>query len=201
MTGTGQEIGRDPGSAPREPRGALSLSKGGIRDPEGSGIGDQGSAKPSNPESPIPNPGPFHIAVMLPCVVFAALSAWWTVAGLWPPDDVTLSEAIATRNTGEALRLIAEGADPDAAFRVRDGLLVNGHDAVVTPVEAAVGAQRAEALRQLLAYGAVIDDHERLVLRCYERTRRDSGVRALLDEGAAGEPDCAGVTLPVDRKE
>lgn len=142
----------------------------------------------------------FHFAVMLPCVVLAALSAWWTVSGLWPPDDVTLPEAVATRNTGEALRLIAEGADPNAAGRVRGGLLVNGRDVVVTPVEAAVGAQRADALRQLLSYGAVIGDRERLVLRCYERTRRDSGVRELLDEGATGEPDCAGVTLPVDRK-
>ena len=142
-----------------------------------------------------------RVAVMLPCVVFAAFSAWWVVVPPWPPDDVTLSEAIATRNTGEALRLIAQGADPDAASRVRDGLLVNGRHVVVTPVEAAVGAQRADALRQLLSYGARIDDRERLALRCYEQTRRDSGVREILEEGTAGEPDCAGVTLPVDRKE
>jgi len=139
-------------------------------------------------------------AVMAPCVALAALSAWWAVAPLWPPDDVTLSEAIATRNTGEALRLIAQGADPNAASRVRGGLLVN-RDVLVAPVEAAVGAQRADALRQLLAYGARVDDHERLVLRCYERARRDSGIREILDAGAAGEPDCAGVTLPIDRKE
>ena len=141
----------------------------------------------------------FQQAVMVPCVVFAALSAWWAVVPLWPPDDVTLSEAIATRNTGEALRLIAQGADPNAASRVRDGLLVDGRDVVVTPVEAAVGAQRADALRQLLSYGARIDDRERLVLRCYEHTRRDAGVRDILEEGAAGEPDCNGVTLPIDR--
>ena len=140
------------------------------------------------------------ILVMLPCVVFAALSAWWTVAPLWPPDDVTLPEAIATRNNGEALRLIASGSDPNAAARVRDGLLVNGRDVIVTPVEAAVGAQRADSLRQLLSYGAVIDDRERLVLRCYEHARRDAGVRDILDAGAAGEADCSGITLPVDRR-
>jgi hypothetical protein len=140
------------------------------------------------------------LAVAVPCVVFAALSAWWTVAPLWPPDEVTLPEAIATRNNGEALRLISQGADPDAAARVRDGLLVNGRDVVVTPVEAAVGAQRADSLRQMLSYGAVIDDRERLVLRCYERTRRDSGVRDVLDAGATSEPDCGGITLPVDRR-
>jgi hypothetical protein len=138
--------------------------------------------------------------VMLPCLVFTALSAWWTVAPLWPPDDVTLPEAIATRNNGEALRLIAEGADPNAPGRVRDGLLVNGRDVIVTPVEAAVGAQRADALRQLLSYGAAIDDRERRVLRCYERTRPDAGVREVLEAGATAEPDCTGVTLPIDRK-
>ena len=138
--------------------------------------------------------------VMLPCLLFAALSGWWTVAPLWPPDDVTLPEAIATRNNGEALRLIARGADPNAPARVRDGLLVNGRNVLVTPVEAAVGAQRADALRQLVSYGAVIDDRERIVLRCYEQTRRDAAVREILAAGAPGGPDCAGVTLPVDRQ-
>ena len=137
--------------------------------------------------------------VMLPCLLFAALSGWWTVAPLWPPDDVTLPEAIATRNNGEALRLMARGADPNAPARVRDGLLVNGRDVIVSPVEAAVGAQRADVLRQLLSSGAVIDDRERIVLRCYEQTRRDSAVREMLAAGVPGEPDCAGVTLLVDR--
>jgi hypothetical protein len=137
--------------------------------------------------------------VMLPCLVFAALSGWWTVAPLWPPDEVTLPEAVATRNNAEALRLIARGADPNEPARVRDGLLVNGRDVIVSPVEAAVGAQRADSLRQLLSYGASIDG-ERLTLRCYEQTRRDSGVREILEAGTAGEPDCRGVTLPVDRK-
>jgi hypothetical protein len=143
---------------------------------------------------------------MLPCVVLAALSTWWFVAGiawhgLWPPDDVTLAEAIATRNNAEALRLIALGNDPNNPSRVRDGLLTNGYDVVVTPVEAAVGAARADSLRMLLAVGARIDERERLVLRCYERTRRDSSVREILDAGAADEPNCAHVRLPVDRKD
>ena len=140
------------------------------------------------------------LLVAIPCVVLAVLSAWWTVVPLWPPEEVTLPEAIATRNNGEALRLIALGADPNAPARVRDGLLVNGRDVIVTPVEAAVGAKRADALRQLLSYGATIDDRERVVLRCYEQTRRDSGVRDILEAGAAGEPDCTGVTIPVDRR-
>jgi hypothetical protein len=142
--------------------------------------------------------------VALPCIVLAALSAWWFAGGLmgqglWPPDDVTLAEAIASRNNAEALRLITIGADPNQPSRVRDGLLTNGYDVVVTPVEAAVGAQRADSLRMLLAYGAVVDERELRVLRCYEHTRRDAGVREILDMHATGEPDCTGVRLPVDR--
>jgi hypothetical protein len=145
-------------------------------------------------------------AVMLPCVMLAAVSTWWFAAGLagrglWPPDDVTLAEAVATRNNAEALRLIALGSDPNSPSRVRNGLLTNGYDVVVTPVEAAVGAARADSLRMLLAVGARIDERERLVLRCYERTRPDSSVREILDAGAADEPDCAHVRLPIDRKD
>ena len=141
-------------------------------------------------------------ALMLPCIAFAALSGWWIVgaplgAGLWPPDEVTLSEAIATRNNAEALRLIRLGADPNHPSRVRAGLLTSDYAVDVTPLEAAVGAQRVDALRMLLANGATIDANEMRVLRCYEQIRRDSGVRAFLGEPA--DVDCAGVRLPVDR--
>ena len=141
-------------------------------------------------------------ALMLPCLALAALSGWWTIgaplgAGLWPPDEVTLSEAVATRNNAEALRLIRLGADPNQPSRVRAGLLTSDYAVDVTPVEAAVGAQRADALRMLLANGAKIDGSEMRLLRCYEQSRRDSGVRELL--GDPPDVDCAGVRLPVDR--
>ena len=167
------------------------------------------------------------LAAALPCVALAALSTWWIAgglfgSGLWPPDDVTLAEAVATRNNAEALRLMSLGANPNQPSRVREGLLTNGYDVVVTPVEAAVGAQRADSLRMLLANGAVVDERKLRVLRCYERTRRDSGVREILDArspslpdearsaksdvpstalGPGPDPDCTGVRLPVDREE
>ena len=127
--------------------------------------------------------------------------------GLWPADDVTLAEAIATRNNAEALRLMTIGADPNQPSRVRDGLLTSGYDIVITPVEAAVGAQRADSLRMLLAHGAVVDERELRVLRCYEHTRRDAGVREILDRRATGGSsttlvpavDCSGVRLPSER--
>jgi hypothetical protein len=142
--------------------------------------------------------------VALPCVALAAVSAWWLVGGwagggLWPPDEVTLSEAVATRNNAEALRLISLGADPNRPSHVRDGLLTNGYDVVVTPIEAAVGAQRADSLRMLLANGASVDEGELRVLRCYERTRPDAGVREVLEAHAPATLECAGIRLPVDR--
>ena len=95
----------------------------------------------------------------LPAIALAVASLWWSAGairgnGLWPPDDVTLSEAIATRNNAEALRLIALGANPNVPSRVRDGMLTYGYDVTMRPLEAAVGAQREDSLRLLLEHGA-----------------------------------------------
>lgn len=149
--------------------------------------------------------GVIHRAIIAtPCAALALLGAWWSVGaplggGLWPPDTVTLAEAVATRNNAEALRLIQQGADPNRPGPVRDGLLTNGYDVVVLPVEAAVAAQRADSLGMLLANGASVDDRELRVLRCLERARHDSGVREILDARAPGEPDCNDIRLPTDR--
>ena len=145
-----------------------------------------------------------RLIIAVPCAALTLLSAGWSVGlltgrGLWPSDEVTLAEAVATRNNAEALRLIERGADPNRAGPVRDGLLTNGYGVVVLPVEAAVAAQRADSLRMLLANGASLDDRELRVLRCLERARRDSGVREILDARAPGEPDCSGLRLPTDR--
>lgn len=139
-----------------------------------------------------------------PCVVLALLSVWWTAAGfagsgLWPPDDVNLSEAVATRNNAEAVRLMEYGADPNRPARVRDGLLTTGYGVTVTPLEAAVGAQRADTVRMLLAHGVFVDDAERQVLRCIEQTRHDSGVRELIGAEPEEDVDCKSVHSPLER--
>jgi len=139
-----------------------------------------------------------------PCFVLAVVSAWWTVGalagnGLWPPDEVTLSEAVATRNNAEAVRLIEKGANPNLPGYVRDGLLTNGYAVTVKPIEAAVGAQRADSLRMLLDNGASIDQEELTVLRCLERARHDSGVSELLAAQSTRAVDCTGVRSPLER--
>lgn len=142
--------------------------------------------------------------IATPCLVLALLSTWWTGGrlagtGLWPPDEVTLAEAVATRNNAEAVRLIESGADPNRPSHVRDGLLTNGYGVTVKPIEAAVGAQRADSVQTLLANGALIDEVELRVLRCLEQARRDSGVRELLAADAATSVDCDGVRFPLER--
>ena len=139
-----------------------------------------------------------------PCLVLAFLSTGWTVGrlsgrGLWPPDDVTLSEAVATRNNAEAVRLIENGANPNGPSRVRDGLLTSGYPITITPIEAAVGAQRADSVRTLLANGAAVDPEELNVLRCLEQMRRDSGVRDLLAAQSTSDVNCNGVRSPLER--
>jgi hypothetical protein len=139
-----------------------------------------------------------------PCLVLALLSGWWTAGrlagdGVWPPDDVTLSEAVATRNNAEAVRLIESGANPNQPSRVRDGLLTSGYPITIKPIEAAVGAQRADSVRTLLANGAAVDEEELKVLRCLEQMRRDSGVRELLARQSTSDVDCNGVRSPLER--
>jgi hypothetical protein len=142
--------------------------------------------------------------IAVPCLVLALLSAWWTAGrlagnGLWPPDDVTLSEAMATRNNAEAVRQIDSGANPNQPSPVRDGLLTSGYAISIKPIEAAVGARRADSVRTLLANGAVVDDDELRVLRCLEETHHDSGVRELLAARSTSEVNCDGVRSPLER--
>jgi hypothetical protein len=144
------------------------------------------------------------LIIAAPCLVLAFLSAWWTAGrlvgdGLWPSDNVTLSEAAATRNNAEAVRLIGSGANPNQPSHVRDGLLTIGYAVTIKPIEAAVGAQRADSVRTLLLNGATVDQEELRVLRCLEQARHDSDVRELLAVHSTSDVDCNGVRSPLDR--
>jgi len=106
---------------------------------------------------------------------------------------------VATRNNAEAVRLIESGANPNQPSHVRDGLLTNGYAVTITPIEAAVAAQRADSVRTLLANGAAVDQEELRVLRCLEEARRDAGVRELLAAQSTSAADCNGLRSPLER--
>lgn len=105
------------------------------------------------------------IALMLAPVaplLFAFVGSLWVVLGwaagaspFWPDPALTLSEAAATGNAGEVVRLITiEDHDPNRAWPVRDGIL--GPPKTVTPLEAAVTLQRSDLFDVLLRHGAVV---------------------------------------------
>jgi hypothetical protein len=142
-----------------------------------------------------------RIAVALACtpaVVVALVGAWGVVANpaggwVWPPDDVNVSEAVATRNYAELVRLLENGADPTRPYPVQASLLTS-RPVVATPVEAAVMARNAGMLGLLIDKGAVITPAMAGRLKCLNADYPDQDVRAMLDRVAPGtEPDC-----PVD---
>jgi hypothetical protein len=85
-------------------------------------------------------------------VIFLAL-ALWGVHPFWLWEPLNLAEAAALRDRGEVARLLAEGQDPNATYRVRRGL-VRDYPMQMTPMAAAVAARRDEIVQILLDGGA-----------------------------------------------
>lgn len=114
---------------------------------------------------------------------------------LWPTGTVTLSEAVALRDSATALDLIGRQHDPNASYPVRDGLLKS--DVVhVTPLEAAVSTRETAVVQLLIDHGATLDDATRLRLTCFARQERAEAVEALFVAGLRQPVNCAGVALP-----
>lgn len=140
-----------------------------------------------------------RVAPVLACVpvaVLALVGAWGVVANtaggwVWPPDDVNLSEAVATGNYAELVRLVENGADPTRAGSVRAPLLAS-QAVVVTPLEAAVLVRNATMMQLLLARGAVLTPSLAGKLKCLNEEHPDQSVSTVLDELAPGvEPACS----------
>jgi hypothetical protein len=142
------------------------------------------------------------IVATIPALGLALFSIAATIepiwgAGVWPPDDVTLAEAAATRNLGEAARLIGLGHDPNRRERVRAGMLADGVELRLTPLEAAVWARRRDVVQLLFDSGALADGERLDVLRCLAAMHQDGEMRDFLQSlSAAPWPDCETVRLP-----
>jgi hypothetical protein len=85
-------------------------------------------------------------------VVFLVL-ALFDVHPFWLWEPLNLAEAAALRDRGEVSRLLAQGANPNATYRVRRGM-IRDHQVQMTPMAAAVAARRDEIVQLLLDGGA-----------------------------------------------
>jgi hypothetical protein len=124
----------------------------------------------------------------------AVVSAGWAFGAhpFWAMPDITLSEAAATRDAGEVVRLIEqEHQDPNTVYRIRDGVI--GRATTITPVEAAVIVKREEMVRLLLRLGATPSPGDRHRLACAAREMGAGDVVAVLtsEAGSAQPLACA----------
>ena len=99
---------------------------------------------------------------------------------LWAVEPITLSEAAALRDNGEVVRLIESGEDVNGASKVRSDIL-SARSLVVTPIEAAVAAERADMVELLLENGARPDAVLWTRLMCFSASVEADDVRALLE--------------------
>lgn len=125
-------------------------------------------------------------AVSLPGVLLIVATAAMLVGlpfgadPLWTVEPMTLSEAAALRDNGEVARLIELGEDVNGAGVVRPHVLAD-HSLVVTPIEAAVAAERADMVELLLEQGARVDAAMWTRLMCFSASVEAEDVLALLE--------------------
>lgn len=137
----------------------------------------------------------------LPATVVALVGLWSFATNngggwVWPPDNVTLAEAIATGNYAEVARQLENGVDPNPPFDVRGGVL-GDRPARLTPLQAAVRARNPVLLQMLLDHGAVVGPTGLSVLKCMNDEDGDREVRQILD-ALPGELvlSCTEVSIP-----
>ena len=104
----------------------------------------------------------------------------------WRVEPLTLSEAAALRDDGEAAWLILEGHDPNTRYPVREDL-IDGRKHVITPLEAAVRSRRLTMVELLVSHGARPDIDTWTLLVCAPQDNDIVEVRSAL-EGVGGEP-------------
>jgi hypothetical protein len=125
------------------------------------------------------------IGLGLPGLLFVAATAVMLMGlpfgmdPLWAVEPTTLSEAAALRDNGEVVRLIELGADVNGASLVRPNVLAE-RELTMTPLEAAVAAERADMVELLLERGARVDVAQWTRLMCFAASVEADEIRALL---------------------
>lgn len=155
-------------------------------------------APASRPVNPV-----LSLALFLPqlaalALVLAVLAGWMVGADtFWPLPEITLSEAVVTRDYAEVVRLIESGADPNRPAHIRVDML-NSAEYTKTPLEAAVGTGVIELVQLLLRHGAVIPagaEHEALICESV-RVEAEDVTELLLATGDGSDPRARCAAIP-----
>jgi hypothetical protein len=146
----------------------------------------------------------FLIALALavpPAGTLAALAASGAVALvrgqplLWPAQTVTLTEAIGMHDTGEIVRQIALGANPNSRYDTWDILKRDQH-VTVTPLEAAVATREKYLFEMIVAHGALVTTDNARTLYCFAVQEHATDIAAYVADRFPPPASCDGVTLP-----
>jgi AcrR family transcriptional regulator len=138
------------------------------------------------------------LAVAGPAILYVVVEAMFLLMAAfggehprWPAEKLNLAEAVAVRNTGEVMRLVEEGEDPNRHYPIRQGLL-DGDPSEATPLEAATSERRPELIEILIARGARLAPADWVRLRCFALGRERNDVAAALDAVKPAEivPQC-----------
>jgi hypothetical protein len=142
------------------------------------------------------------IALAFPPVVvlalFAASGAMAMVRGepiVWPSQRVTLTEAIGMHDTGEIVRQIALGADPNARYDTWDVIKRDQH-VQLTPLEAAVATREQYLFELVTAHGAMVTTENARELQCFAVQEHAREIAASLAKQFPPPGSCHGVVLP-----
>jgi hypothetical protein len=111
-------------------------------------------------------------------VMLAALGGG--IDPLWHTESVTLAEAAALEDNAEVVRLIGLGENVNGASRVRPNVLAD-RELMLTPIEAAVGAERADMVQLLLDHGVRLEPTVWTRLMCFADSAGADDVTALLE--------------------
>ena len=124
--------------------------------------------------------------VALPGAAAAVLALTAFVLGLaglhplWRVEPLNMSEAAAYRDGARVLELIRAGEDPDARRPVHRGPVFS-RDLMLTPLEAAVGAGRAEVVEVWLSAHPSLDARAWIEARCVARFGRTDDIAQTVD--------------------
>jgi hypothetical protein len=131
-------------------------------------------------------------------VAFAASGAVALTTGqplFWPAQKVTLTEAIGMHDTGEIVRQIALGANPNTRYDTWDILKRDLHVSV-TPLEAAVATREKYLFEMIVAHGALLTPDNARTLHCFAVQEHASEITAYLAARFQPPDSCTGVQLP-----